>query len=55
MAVGLPVEEEGVKPVRGLVRVQPRWQQGAQRLVRAGVPGGSGWRHSWRLRPLFAV
>ena len=27
----------GLQPVRGLVQVEPRWRQEAQRLVRAGV------------------
>jgi hypothetical protein len=37
-----------------VVHVEPRWQVAAERLVRAGAPGGSGGRHSWRLRTLFA-
>ena len=34
--------EFGLKPVRGLVEVEPRWRQEAEQLDRAGAPVGSG-------------
>jgi len=42
--------ELGLKPVRGLVEVEPRWRQEAEHLVRAGAPGGSGGSPTDRLR-----
>ena len=38
-----------LQPVRGLVRVEPRWRKEAAWLVRAGEPGGSGGSPSKRL------
>jgi hypothetical protein len=39
-----------LQPVRGLLPVEPRWRQEAERFVRAGAPGGSGGSSSGALR-----
>ena len=41
-----------LQPVRGLLPVEPRWRQEAERFVRAGAPGGSGGSSSGALRNL---